>query len=87
MNPDITLLHRIQLRVNQPRPTITARPAFDATVRQADAIGACQVVNRYRCHGPVVRGAIAVGGFIGGGSVPALAAVVGMCGLAMKVVA
>jgi hypothetical protein len=80
---DAALYQRIQLRLDRKAEPIQPRKPFDATVRQADVLGACQVVNRYRCHGPKLRRAIAVGEFLIGCSVPALGVIVGLAGLAM----
>lgn len=85
---DLALRQRLEARIEQPRAkSIQLQKPFDASVRQADAIGACQVVNRYCCHGPVVNGAMAVGKFFGGASVPALVAVFVLAWAVMEVVA
>lgn len=36
MNPDTALRQRIEARLDQPRQQFVPRPAFDASVRQAD---------------------------------------------------
>lgn len=36
MNPDLALRQRIEARLDQPRQQFVPRPAFDASVRQAD---------------------------------------------------
>jgi hypothetical protein len=40
MKADLAMRQRLEARANQPRAKEVASPAFSATVRQADAIGA-----------------------------------------------
>lgn len=87
---DLAFRQRIEARaygydLDMPRE-MQPVPAFDPMVRQADVIGACTVVNRYRCHGPVLTRAIAAYNFFGSGSLPALAVAVGLASVVMAAV-